>query len=490
MALGTADSIDAPRDPLPKPLGPHLRLLGINAGVPFGVLTSALDALQIRPAVALLVCDPDTHTPQVKSNPVSSSSSRPLNLQKLEKKREGDTGSNRPSPETESGAQESAHQRQEKSTYGYRSRPIPLTRSLARSAEPNQSIAAVKMSIQYRRLDPSRREIRLLEIQSARSLSDPVECRLVTVRLTDELSREYIALSSLYGDAAETEKIFVGGHAVTITAHLAQALKQVRAVFYPTISQRFQRTPARRPHGAPRWLRQLFGLGSSRQSDLESRCLRVWCDFLCVNQRDDVEKSKQHTDMRNIYRNAELVVGWLGDKRDDTDEAMAALARIEDAMPPHWGDPGDREKHPEDYAPFHKWAVPIASLWAPGPDGEIPFLMPHWAGANDFMGRSYFQRRWILEELAMARFPTFLIGDTIVPWKQVLRLNRMMEEFKYHPSDIFPANLSAMIAELPLETAHKLLDEFAKREALEEAQILKETGSSRATSSTRSTDTK
>lgn len=46
-----------------------------------------------------------------------------------------------------------------------------------------------------------------------------------------------------------------------------------------------------------------------------------------------------------------------------------------------------------------------------------------------------------------------------------------------------------MIAELPLETAHKLLDEFAKREALEEARLLQERGSSRATSSTRSTDT-
>lgn len=45
-----------------------------------------------------------------------------------------------------------------------------------------------------------------------------------------------------------------------------------------------------------------------------------------------------------------------------------------------------------------------------------------------------------------------------------------------------------MIADLPLETAHKLLDEFAKKEALEEAKILKETGGSRATSSTRSTE--
>lgn len=44
-----------------------------------------------------------------------------------------------------------------------------------------------------------------------------------------------------------------------------------------------------------------------------------------------------------------------------------------------------------------------------------------------------------------------------------------------------------MIADLPLETAHRLLDEFARREALEEARILQETGqTSRATSSTRS----
>lgn len=45
-----------------------------------------------------------------------------------------------------------------------------------------------------------------------------------------------------------------------------------------------------------------------------------------------------------------------------------------------------------------------------------------------------------------------------------------------------------MIADLPLESAAKLLDEFARREALEEAKILQEHAtSSRATSSSRST---
>ncbi|KAL7791504.1 hypothetical protein V8C37DRAFT_402816 [Trichoderma ceciliae] len=38
-----------------------------------------------------------------------------------------------------------------------------------------------------------------------------------------------------------------------------------------------------------------------------------------------------------------------------------------------------------------------------------------------------------------------------------------MEEFKYHPSEVFQKKLSSLIAKLPLETAHKLLDEFARR---------------------------
>ncbi|KAF6818179.1 heterokaryon incompatibility protein [Colletotrichum sojae] len=345
------------------------------------------------------------------------------------------------------------------------------------------------MSVPYRRLDSSRREIRLLEIQAARNINDPIEARLVHVRLTEDL--EFIALSSLYGDSTETDKIFVGGQPVTLTSHLTQALKHVRAVFYPTVSQRFQRTPARRPPGAPRWLRQLLGLSSSssRGGDSAGWALRVWCDFLCVNPRDEYERSKQHTDMRTVYKAAALVVGWVGSKTEHTDIGMAMIAEIDDAMPPTWGDPGDAEKNPQDYSPTHEWTKKIAWIWGPGPDGTLPDDSPHWIGATDFIMRQYFQRRWILEEISMARFPTFLIGDIIVPWKQILRLNRLIDEFRYKPSDVFPSELSSKMAELPLETAYKLLDEYAKREALEESKILRDHAeSSRTTSSSRSTD--
>ncbi|KAE9566485.1 hypothetical protein CGCF415_v005959 [Colletotrichum fructicola] len=77
--------------------------------------------------------------------------------------------------------------------------------------------------IHYKRLDSSRREIRLIEIQSARDISAPIECRLVNVRLNDDL--DFIALSSLFGDSSETDKILVNGQTITITAHLSLALR-------------------------------------------------------------------------------------------------------------------------------------------------------------------------------------------------------------------------------------------------------------------------
>lgn len=65
---------------------------------------------------------------------------------------------------------------------------------------------------------------------------------------------------------------------------------------------------------------------------------------------------------------------------------------------------------------------------------------------------------------ALARYPTFMIGDSIVSWLQVLRLNKLLEEFKNHESDVCPAYARAAIYDdLPLGTVHELLDEFDRR---------------------------
>ncbi|KAH7140146.1 heterokaryon incompatibility protein-domain-containing protein [Dactylonectria estremocensis] len=320
------------------------------------------------------------------------------------------------------------------------------------------------MTITYRRLNPLTREIRLLEIQPAHNLDDPVKCRLITFRHHEDL--EYIAISSLYGDPSETETVYVSRRAVTLTTHLAQALKQVRAFFYQsTTKQHQQPLPARFLNGAPRWVKHIFDLSGSYSRDGEMDrpgVLRVWLDILCVNQSDEWEKSKQHVEMKHIYSYADLVVGWLGEKAEHTDAAIATMSEIEEAMPATWGEPGDREKNPEDYSPTHRWTESIKYMWAPGPNGELACTRPHWIGCVEFMTRPYFQRRWIIEEITTAKFPAFLVGDTLVPWRHALSLYRLMDEFKFSPSDIFPPHLIPAVAELPLETTQTLLDEFVK----------------------------
>ncbi|KFH47353.1 Heterokaryon incompatibility protein 6, OR allele-like protein [Hapsidospora chrysogenum ATCC 11550] len=341
------------------------------------------------------------------------------------------------------------------------------------------------MAITYRPLDASKREFRLLEIQPAGSISDPVYCRIVTARLTEKEKPDYIALSSLYSDdTPDTDRIIVNGRSVTIPNHISQALRHVRAVFFPTVSLHFQRKPKRRPHKAPRWLRELFGLESSPSASSASSTrgegygpgattLLLWIDLLCVNHMDDVEKSQQVVGMRKIYRHAELVVGWLGVKTEHTDAGMEVLGFIDETMPPYWGDPGDREKNPEDYAPIHQWAEPLKDVWTAG---------VHWIGGADFFMRPYLQRRWILEELSTARYPVFLIGDIIVPWKQLLRLTTLMEEFKYHPSKYFPPEMVPSLIEFPLETSQKFLEEFARREAREDSKIIQKKTYGKSTS--------
>lgn len=300
-------------------------------------------------------------------------------------------------------------------------------------------------SIPYKRLDPLNQEIRLLELSPACSLDDKVKCRLRTVRFSDDL--EFIAISSLYGEQSDPEVIFINGRPISIPSHLAQALRHVRAVFFPS--------PDRRPRTRSgtssevnknrRWLQQLMwhmsaalpaGAGQARAP------LRIWLDLICVNQRDEQETARQRGLTRQVYGAAQIVVGWLGLKGRHTDAAMAGFNLLDEHMPRNWGDPTDRALHPENYAPGHEWVKKVVHTWDDGVGEGGPAArrrgMQHWLGYRDLMGRQYFQRRWLLEEISAAQFPTFLIGDTIVPWTLLLRMARIMEEFKYSDSNVFP----------------------------------------------------
>ncbi|RBR11544.1 hypothetical protein FVER53590_13851 [Fusarium verticillioides] len=316
--------------------------------------------------------------------------------------------------------------------------------------------------INYSRLSTSKDEVRFLEIEPANSVNDQVICRLITLPLSRDV--EFIAISSLLGDPADQDRIILDRNPIPVPVHIALALKHVRAVFYPAVSKSSESLG--RDRKSPNWLRSLLRHFGGREVDNRPK-LRVWIDCICINSMDSRENSKSRVIMYHVYQRAQMVVGWVGLKIPQTDLGIQLIQAFDSAMPETWQEPGDREEHPENYSPHHEWAIPIIHLFDPQSDAAI--------GTADFLNRNFFHRRWILEEMAMARVPTFLIGDAIVSWKQLLRVNLAMEEFKDHESNVCPASTRPLIHEFPLGTIHALLDEFEKRKKMAKMESLNST---------------
>lgn len=66
----------------------------------------------------------------------------------------------------------------------------------------------------------------------------------------------------------------------------------------------------------------------------------------------------------------------------------------------------------------------------------------------------------------MATFPAFLIGDQIVSWLEVLRLNRNNEELIDHGALLFPEEFRKLIHFMPMGAIYTLLKEFERTRKL------------------------
>ncbi|TQV90969.1 heterokaryon incompatibility protein [Cordyceps javanica] len=345
--------------------------------------------------------------------------------------------------------------------------------------------------IRYRSLSGNGGELRLLELQPAltNNINEPIVCRLVHETVKE--SSQFIALSSLYGDVSVKEHIMLDGVRVVIPQHLSEALRYIRAVFltnttpnsYSSVSsssgsrdrsEQAQSVLKKRP---PRWLlpllrgfRNIFVEPSSRSSAAPSLC--VWLDLLCVNKRDAREASEKRLHMTRAYQNATLVVGWLGTKDSTSDLAIEIIRAWDKCMPASFGEPGDREAHPENYAPIMQWMAPVQHL------SEIPEgitdarQVPSYNAIFQFLNRPFFRNAWLLEEMSLARFPAFLVGDDIISWMQILRLNRANEEIRDHGAEMFPDELRPLLQYMPLGSVFAFLEAFDARQREKRAEVV------------------
>ena len=282
----------------------------------------------------------------------------------------------------------------------------------------------------YRPLDPSKSEIRLLEILGGDDLDHdggPVRCRLSTVSLDDD--PDFCALSYVWGDSSVTVPISIeapardgepngepngekDGAAVVVefqaTINLEAALHKARA-------------------------------GGSRYRKAAPEAFRLWVDAVCINQNDPTERQHQVLQMRRVYKSARLVIGWLGGH--DFSPAFLAIKTIGWEMSQAASDREfDSLQWMKPYPDFCSYDPPPSLTFESVREAtlagkELPIVLPEsrtWTNVQMLFLSPYWERIWTLQEMALARSFVFLTqGTGCISWtlisKVADRMNRLKE---------------------------------------------------------------
>jgi hypothetical protein len=91
--------------------------------------------------------------------------------------------------------------------------------------------------------------------------------------------------------------------------------------------------------------------------------------------------------MDRIYHGADMVYVWLGASNEENDLAMKFIHRL------------------------HKQL-----FWELGPFVKNIGYAPSWKALRALIARPWFSRRWILQEILLARNATVICGDKMVSW--------------------------------------------------------------------------
>ncbi|KAK4182805.1 putative heterokaryon incompatibility protein [Podospora australis] len=140
--------------------------------------------------------------------------------------------------------------------------------------------------------------IRLLVLEPSKDHDAPLTGTLLHTTLEDcdfELIEPYTALSYVWGDPTKTGTLILAGHVFTITATLANALRDLRD---------------------------------------DSRPRRIWADALCIDQTNIPERNRQVSLMGLIYTVAAHTVIYLGSSTENTDLVLGSAPRASMNMYP------------------------------------------------------------------------------------------------------------------------------------------------------------
>ncbi|KAK1831539.1 heterokaryon incompatibility protein-domain-containing protein [Podospora conica] len=238
----------------------------------------------------------------------------------------------------------------------------------------------------YTPLDSTNGEIRLLSLEPAENIDDPIVCSLEHVFLSD--NPVYEALSYTWGSPTPTCQVQIDGQTVDVQENAAAAMRRLR---YKT----------------------------------ESR--KLWIDAVCTNQKDLAEKEGQLLLMCTVYEQAEQVVIWLGEPLDSTILAITDLKSRFGLRTASFGGIGDsvNSRYLSNLVlpsyPVRNFAS--GSAWMVSADLENELDV---GDIRELLHRPWWKRIWVIQEAVVAKKLVFVIGDDTFELEQLKRsLDRM-----------------------------------------------------------------
>lgn len=204
---------------------------------------------------------------------------------------------------------------------------------------------------------------------------------------------DYLALSYEWGNPNENRDILLNGNRMKVGRNLESALRVLR-----------DKQPVRIGY-------------------------KLWIDALCINQQDKGERGQEVKRMHRIYKDACAVVVWLGPEADESDKGMSLIHSLsracETGKDRALGD--SLREHPE--------------LLGKG----------SWRALSRILDRTYWNRLWILQEVALGGHQTaILCGQEAVTWQQLFSA---IYTFGTHNTDIMFSLIDRETREVGMPTS-------------------------------------
>lgn len=251
--------------------------------------------------------------------------------------------------------------------------------------------------VPYQPLVQSKREIRLIILKDTdnadstpNTADSPLKCEMITTsldlykvplsgyaahganKLRNALARSFIddrpyskefyAVSYVWGDLAAECDVEINGTAAKIGANLCAALHSIRK---------------------------------------NTKFRVLWADALSINQNDKEEKSWQVQQMAAIYSRARATISWLGPPSEDSKLALETLTELDKSTS------------------RVVWSIQEAKEGGLPPSKiknsvmQIAGDSSRWNAISNMCARPYWSRIWIFQEMACARDRYFLCGDYV-----------------------------------------------------------------------------